>query len=220
MDFKSRPKFNGVNLALATEIGGGGSIPAWHGLYHSNMAGCNPIEMMREWTVSSVAGPTPTNITNVIARVVKFENPAAITVAKVYLFGVGAVANLYKFAIYRDSDKARVWESGLVTSAVNTWLAITAGLPVILTANADYWFAVTVAGTGTTAGFRSAPAPLGTAFWGAPSAPFGLTSLGFPIYAQFPVTAGAFPVTMPNLVAAAYAGGATGTVPYAILSSV
>jgi hypothetical protein len=222
MEFKRRPTFNGENLALVSEIGaggGGGETPSWHGVFHSNMAGCSPIEMLREWNMAAVAGPTPTNISVSIARIVKFKNPAQITVARLYLFGVGATTNLYKFAIYRVSDRVRIWESGPVSTAANTWLGITFNFPVTLAADTDYWFAVAVAGTGTVAGFRSSAAPLGTNFWGAASAPFGNVSHAFPVFAQFAVTGGAFPATMPVPVAAAYAGGTTGSVPFAILSS-
>jgi hypothetical protein len=218
VDFKRRPTYNGANLALITDIVGGNS-PAWQGVYHSNMSNCDPIALFRDWQMNSVAGPTPTNIGSTVARIVKFENPSVLTVNKIYLFGVAVVASLYKFAIYRDSDKAKIWESGLVTSALNTWLAITTGLPITLASDTDYWFAVTTPGTGTVAGFRSPHAPLAPAFWGAASAPFGNVSLGFPVFAQFTVTAGAFPVTMPAIAAAAYAGATTGSVPFAILSS-
>lgn len=217
MDFKRRPTFNGVNLALTTETSGGSDLPSWHGQLYSNMAGCNPIEHLREWNVASIAAPTPTNIGTTVARCVRFRPPADILATRVHLYGIGATANLYKFAIYRDGDKARVWESGTVTSAVNTWLSLVTNFSLM--ADTNYWFCVTAAATGTVAGFRSPPAPLGTAFWGAPAAPIGNLSHPLSVFAQFAVTAGTFPTVMPALVAAAYAGGTTGSVPFALISA-
>jgi hypothetical protein len=208
-----------VTLGLNTSLLGT-TTDAWNGVYHSNMSNGDPISMLRDWTMNSVAGPTPTNIGSTVARVVKLRNPATITVTKIHLFGVATVTALYRFAIYDATTLVRLWDSGNVTSAANAWLSITTGLPLILTGGSNYWFAVTTPSTGTVAAFRSPHAPVGTAFWGGPTTPLGTTSVGFPVFAQFAVTAGAFPVTMPALAAAAYAGGTTGTVPFAILSSV
>jgi hypothetical protein len=169
----------------------------------------------------AVAGPTPTGIGTTVARCVQFTPPANITVNRIRLFGVGVTTNLYMFAIYPvGSATSKLWESGTVTTAANIWLAISAGLPITLTAGTRYWFCVTAASTGTTAGFRSLAAPLGTTFWGADAAPLGDRALGLPVFAQFTVVGGAFPAALPALAAAAFAGGTTGSVPFALLDSV
>ena len=208
----------------STVIGGspgGSSSPSWYGVLHGTQNGCDPIEMLREWTMTAVAGPTPTGITVSIARCVLFRNPAAITINRIRLFGVGVTSSLYKFAIYpRGAGSARTWESGTVTTAANTWLAISAGLPISLLAGTEYWFCVTAASTGTTAGFRSLPAPVGANFWGADVAPLGNRGLALGVFAQFAVNAGAFPATLPAIAAAAYAGGTTGSVSFALLDSI
>jgi len=185
------------------------------------MGDSDPIKQMQAWVQGAVAGPTPTAITVSLARCVQFTPPVDITVQRIRLFGIGATANLYKFAIYRVGvGSAKVWDSGTVTSAVNTWLNISAGLPITLTGGVKYWFCVTVVSTGTTAGFNSLGAPLGTTFWGADVAPLGARNLGLLVRAQFAVSTGVFPATLPAVAAAAYAAGTTGSVPFALLDSV
>lgn len=205
---------------ISTHTHAGGSTPAWYGVLYSNMNDCNPLESIREWTMGAIAGPTPTQISTSIARCVMFTPPANLTINKIRLFGVGATTNLYKFAIYPvGTSTSKLWESGTASSAINTWLNISASLPITVNANTQYWFCVTVAGTGTTAGFRSMPAPLGTNFWGANNTPLGNRNLSLHVYTQFAVASGAFPATLPSIVAAAYANGTTGSVPLALLDN-
>jgi len=52
----------------------------------------------------------------------------------------------------------------------------------------------------------------GTTFWGAAAAPIGALSLSLPVCAQFAVSVGVFPATLPSVAAEAYSGGTTGTV--------
>lgn len=199
----------------------GGTIPAWYGAFCSAQGDCDPILGLFLHNMLAVAGPTPTGIGISVARCVQFIPPANITVNRIRLFGVGATTGLYKFAIYpAGAGSARTWESGAVNSAANTWLNISAELPITLTAGTKYWFCVTATSTGTTAGFRSLAAPLGTTFWGADAAPLGGRTLNLPVFAQFVVTAGAFPASFPAIAAAAYSGGTTGSVPFALLDSV
>jgi hypothetical protein len=152
---------------------------------------------------------------------VQFTPPADIVVTHVRLFCTGATTNLYKFAIYPvGTGSAKTWDSGTRTTTANTWLDITTGTPAsfTLTAGTKYWWCITAVATGTIAGFRSRAAPLGTNYYGANVAPLGATSLGLPVYVQFPVTSpGVFPATLPAVVAAAYSGKTTGTVPFGYL---
>jgi hypothetical protein len=200
--------------AWAFQTPAGGSNPAWYGKLYSTRSDCNPITQTEHENMLSVAAPTPTNITVSLARCVQFTPPANITVSSIRLFGVGITTNLYKFAIYPvGTSTVKVWDSGTVTTAANTWLNLTTGLPVTLTAGTKYWWCVTAVAIGTVAGFRSEPAPLGTNYWGANAAPLGGTSLGLPVYAQFAVSTGVFPTNLPTIAAAAYSGGTTGTIP-------
>ena len=204
--------------AWAFQTPAGGSNPSWYGKLYATRGDCDPVVQALHENMLAVAAPTPTNITVSIARCVQFTPPANITVASIRLFGVGATTNLYKFAIYAvGTSTAKLWDSGTVTTTANAWLNLTSGLPITLTAGTKYWWCVTVVSTGTTAGFRSEAAPLGTNYWGDNVAPLGGTSLGLPVYAQFAVSTGVFPSTLPTIAAAAYAGGTTGSVPFALL---
>jgi hypothetical protein len=192
--------------------------PSWYGKLYATRGNCDPVLQASHENMLGVSGPTPTAITASLARCVQFTPPADITVTNIRLFGVGATTSLYKFAIYPvGSGTTKIWDSGTVTTATNTWLNLTTGLPITLTAGTKYWWCVTAVSTGTTAGFRSEAAPLGTNYWGASAAPIGNSSLGLPVYAQFAVSTGVFPTTLPTIASAAYAGGTTGTVPFGLL---
>jgi hypothetical protein len=210
-------KNNGTGT-LSWDTPAGGSSPPWYGALYAARGNCDPILQADYHDMLAVAGPTPTAITASIARCVMFRPPAAMSCVRVRLLGVGAVSSIYKFAIYPvGAGASRLWESGTVTSAANTWNAITCSFS--LAANTNYWWCVTVTTTGTTAGFRSPAAPTGTNMWGANAAPLGNRSMGLPTCAQFAVTSGAFPATLPSVAAAAYAGGTTGTVPFGYLDA-
>jgi hypothetical protein len=193
----------------------------WYGVLYSAQGDCNPISGSLLNHMLAVGGPTPTAITVSLARCVQFTPPANITVNRIRCFGVGSTTNQYKFAIYPvGAGTNKLWDSGTVTTTANTWLNMSAGLPITVTADTQYWFCVTAVTTGTTAGFRSPAAPTGTAFWGADAAPLGTRGLGLPVLAQFAVNTGVFPATLPVIAAAAYAGGTTGSVPFALLDNV
>lgn len=204
--------------AWAFQTPAGGSNPSWYGKFYAARGDCDPVVQTLHENMLAVAAPTPTNITASLARCVQFTPPTAITVTNIRLFGVGATTSLYKFAIYPvGSSTTKVWDSGTITTVANAWNNITAGLPITLTAGTKYWWCVTVVSTGTVAGFRSESAPLGTNYYGANVAPLGGTSLGLPVYAQFAVSTGVFPATLPAIAAAAYSAGTTGTVPFGYL---
>ncbi len=209
-------KLTGV---ISSHSHSGGSSPSWYGVLYSNQNDCNPNEVFREWNMLAVAGPTPTDITVSLARAVMFTPPANMTCIKVRLFGIGITTSLYKFAIYPvGTGSAKLWDSGTVTTAANTWLNVVTNFALV--AGTKYWFCVTAVATGTTAGFRSMPAPLGTTFWGANVAPIGNRNLSIPVFVQFAVSTGVFPATLPAIAAAAYSNGTTGTVPFALLDSI
>jgi len=200
--------------------GAGAANPPWYGILHTNYGDCDPQKSLLLHTMAAVAGPTPTNIGTSVARCVQFTSPANITVNRVKMFGVGATSGLYKLAIYPVGlGSSKIWEA-TVNSAANTWMVYAGSGPFSLVAETKYWFCVTVTATGTTAGFRSLAAPLGTAFWSADNSVIGGRSFSLPVFAQFAVTGGAFPATLPAIVAAAYAAGTTGSVPFALLDNV
>ena len=194
----------------------------WAGVLYGTAGNCDPYFLFAQWTMTSVEGPTPNEIGTSLARCVQFTPPVDITVARVRLFGIAATASKYKFAIYpAGTGSSLLWESGAVTSASNAWLNVSAALPVTLLMDTEYWFCVTAADTGGTAGFRSPHASVGSAFWGADVAPIGGRGLLFPVFAEFTLAvASTFPATLPAVAAASYADADTGTVPFAFLDSV
>ena len=202
--------------------GGGGSNPGWAGVLHGAFGGGDPTSMNRELDVAAVAGPTPTGIGTTVARCVTYNAGYAITINKIRLYGVAATTNLYKFAIYpKTLGGSKLYDSGTVTSAANTWLNLTVG-SVTLTANTDYLWCVTVVSTGTTAGFRSPASPIGTNEYGtgtfAATTPISGRGLGLREYQQFTVAAGTFPAVLPALAAASWTT-TTGTIPIAFFDN-
>jgi hypothetical protein len=217
---------SGTNIKTvnSTTLLGSGNLsvcptPSWYGTLYSNQNDCNPNEVFREWNMLAVAAPTPTNITASLSRCVMFTPPANMTILTVRTFGIATTSALYKFAIYPvGTGSSKLWDSGLVSTAANVWNGMATSTAI--TAGTQYWFCVTVVNTGTTAGFRSMPAPLGTAFWGANAAPVGNRALSIPVFAQFAVSSGVFPATLPTIASAAYSGSTTGSVPFALLDSI
>lgn len=190
-----------------------GSSPAWHGALYSAFGDCDPAIALQMMQCNPI-NATPTNIAITVARCAYFKPPADITVQKIRAFGVGATTNIYRVAIYRFSDKARLTSELAFTTVAQTWVAIGSGLGLTLTAGEIYLIAVSVNTTGTTAGLQCLGATTGrigvlpTAWPGnldvdmvSPIiSPFG--------FCQFAVTAGALPVTAPTLAArAAWTGG-------------
>lgn len=208
--------YNGTTWTDLT--GGAGAAPPWYSVLYSNYGDCDLQKSLLLQNMLAIAGPTPTQITTSIARCVRFTPPANITVVNVRLFGIAAVTSLYRIAIYPVGLGSSLLWSLSINAQLNTWMSNSCSFNLV--AGTKYWFCITTSGTGTTAGFRSLAAPLNAAFWGADVAPLGARNLSFPVFAQFAVTAGAFPATLPAIAAAAYAGGTTGSVPFALLDSV
>lgn len=175
---------------------------------------CDPGLLMRHLQRAGNVAATPTAITTSIARCALFCPPSNITINRIRWYGVGATTNVYRVAIYRYSDKARLTAEHAFTTAANTWGNVDTGA-IALVANTCYFIAVSVNATGTTAGVgcvggtvaattgRIATAPQDLP--GSLSAGSGyLTDFCF----QFAVTTGALPATAPTLAAqAAWTGG-------------
>ncbi|MCP9495894.1 MAG: hypothetical protein MSG64_15705 [Pyrinomonadaceae bacterium MAG19_C2-C3] len=197
-----------VNTAVA---------PAWHGKLYAARGSCEPHRWASAIDMSSVSAPTFSHLTPTVARCVKFRPPAEMSVTGFHVYAVAASSAISRFAIYRASTGALVWDSDAQATATNAWLSLVTNFA--LAANTDYWFCFSVNTNGATAPFRTPPAPLGTNQYGADAAPLGGNALGLPVFAQFAVAAGVFPAILPPPAAAAYAGGATGTLPVAFLSA-
>jgi hypothetical protein len=202
------------------EVPVGFPTPAWinqqgTGSIFAALGAGDPVWAAYEHNTASVAAPTQANIGTTVARCVLFRLPRTLAVAIIHMFGIGA-SGAYNFGIYARPQGSPLLWSASVSPAANVWssAAITG---LTLNANTDYWFCIATAGAGVTAGFRSPAPPVHSAQFGADAAPLGGRLIGIPVYAQFAVTGGALPANLPVLAAAAYAGGTTGSVPFAWL---
>lgn len=194
----------------------GGSTPAWYGNVAAAWGDGDPVPALRHMQAAGVVSPTPTNIGTSVARIAYFRLAQALTVNKIRWFGVGATTNVYRVALYRDSDSARLTSELAFTTAALTWGSVSASA-LALAANTLYFVAVSVNATGTTAGLLSLGATAG-ATTGQMTLPTGwpgnldidvaspkIAPYGF---AQFAVTSGALPATAPTRSGqAAWTGG-------------
>jgi len=178
-----------------------------------NIGGCDPGLLMALCQNSGSAAATPTNIGTSTARCSLFVPPQDITINNIRFYGVGATTNVYRVAIYRFSDLARLTAEIVFSTSLNTWGVANVSGGVALTRGVKYFTAVAVNATGTTAGVMCSGASLaaGTGLV-AGSVPASLpgnldVDLGFlnGFYFQFAVTSGALPATAATLA------GLTGT---------
>jgi hypothetical protein len=212
------PKLSGsasqyLNGSGAWSSPAGGSTPAWHGAVNAAWGDGDPQMLLREMLGNPV-NATPTNITASVARCAFFRLPANLTVNKIRAFGVGATTNIYRCAIYRKSDLARLTSELVFSTTAQAWVAIGSGLGLALTAGELYFIAVAVNTTGTTAGLQCIGGTTGRIGVLPTSWPGNLDiDIASPIiqpfgYCQFAVTTGALPATAAALAAqAAWTGG-------------
>ena len=173
-------------------------------------------------SMTSQVGPTPTNVGTAVVRLVRFRLPKQLTVASIRIFYTAAAVNVFSFAVYRASDLVRMFNTGLLTSpGANAWGNFAISGSPVLAADTEYYLAMGVSATGTTACFRSFPQMVNGAVFGATAAPLGNLLIGMPAFFQTAITIGATP-TWPNpivtaIAAAAYVNGTTGTIPLVLL---
>jgi hypothetical protein len=195
------------------DTSGSGTNPAWYGALHAAYGNCDPHRML-DMMYNNPVNATPTNISTSVARIAYFRPPANITVNKIRGFGVGATTNVYRTAIYRASDLARLTAELPFTTVAQAWFAAGSGLNLALVAGTLYFIAVSVNATGTTAGCLCFTATTGRIGVLPASWPGNLDiDLATPIIepralAQFTVTSGALPATAGTIAAqAAWTGG-------------
>lgn len=158
---------------------------------------------------------TPTNISTSIARCCAFRLPFDLTLNTLRYYGVGATTSIYRAAIYRYSDLARLTSELAFTTSANAWGTIGSSLNLSLTRGTLYFLAVAVNSTGTTAGVMCMGATTAATTGQIQTAPgslpgsLALTSGYLSTYFfQFAVTSGALPATAATLAAmAAWTGG-------------
>lgn len=174
---------------------------------------CDPglalLEMQRAGNVAA----TPTNISTSVARCAFFRPPQTITVTSIGYYGVGSTSSVYRVAIYRYSDLARLTAELTLTTSVDTWASV--GTSVTLVAGELYFIAVAVNATGTTAGLGCVGGTVAATTGRINTAPNSLpgklsATAGYlsSYFFQFAVTSGALPDPAASLVAqAAWTGG-------------
>lgn len=221
-DFKVRPSVNGTDVLLSGE--GGGFTPDWVGqsgagsLFSASGYG-DPNLATRELDMGTVAAPSGANFGVTVARCVKFRLPKTLALSAVHLFGNAALGSaVLQFAIYPvGTGAARLWQSATTTSAANAWVSFTGITGATLSANTNYWFCQLWNSTSTVIPFRTPPAPVHGNLFGASVAPLGGRSIGIREFAQFTISAGVFPATLPAIASAAYASTGNGSIPPAFL---
>lgn len=139
----------GVQTSLHSHPGG--STPAWKGNIIGAWNDGNPHLLLSQMLHNPI-NATPTNITISIARCAFFKLDTQLIVNKIRFFGVGATSNIYRVAIYRLSDLARLTNELAFTTVAQAWGAAGSALNLTLIANTIYFIAVAVNATGTTAG--------------------------------------------------------------------
>ncbi len=173
---------------------------AWHGKVSAAYCDGDPNFLMALLQRGTVGGTTPTNFGTVTARCAGFTLPAALTVNKIRFYGIGSTTDIYKVALYRFSDLARLTAELSLTTAANTWGSVGNNLGVTLAANTPYFIACSVNNTGATAGVQSTGTSVNSTSGEIITAPQSLPGnldfdLGFfsGLLFQFTVTAGALP---------------------------
>lgn len=187
----------------------------WHSVVMSGVGDGDPGTAMAHMQRAGNVAGTPTNISTSVARCSLFIPPADITVNRIRCYGVGATTNVYRVAIYRLSDLARLTAELAFTTSASTWVNIGSALALSLTAGTAYFVACAVNATGTTAGVGCLGGTVAATTGQVATAPGSLpgslaTSGGYlDTYCfQFAVSTGALPATAATLAAqAAWTGG-------------
>lgn len=186
----------------------------WHGVVAGAYGEGDPGELMRHVQRAGNIAATPTNIAATVARCSAFVLPADMTVNRIRAFGVGITASIFRVAIYRMSDLARLTAELAFSTAVDTWVSIGTTLGVSLLKDTTYFVACSVNTTGATAGPVCFGGTIAATTGRVNSTPAALPgSLSMPgvmpgFLFQFAVTAGALPNPAATLAAqAAWTGG-------------
>ena len=94
----------------------GSSTPPWMSTVLGAWGDCDPGKLL-SLMLHNPVNATPTNISVSVARVGYFRPPLDITVNRIRFFGVGAQTNVYRVAVFRDSDSVRLTSELVFTTA-------------------------------------------------------------------------------------------------------
>lgn len=198
--------------ALESEAGGGGSPPAWSSKIIGAFGNGDPNDLAALYQSVGNSAASPTQITTSIARCSLFRLADSIVVNRARYRGINVVTSSYRVAIYRYSDGARL--TGQLTFDTPSSAMASVDLAGALTLDADelYIMACAVSATGTNAGVGCFTAAVNSAaVLAAPQSNVGNmdTDAGYmsTYLAQFSVTSGDLPSTLPTLSAPSSWGG-------------
>jgi len=190
-----------------------GSTNLWAGKIYGAWGDGNVHDMLRNMQ-SNPVNATPTNIATNVARGAYFRLPEDFTFNKIRAFGVGLTTNVYRVAVYRTIDNARITPELVFSTAANQWVAIGNALNALIAADQLYFIAVSVNATGTTAGPHCLSGTTGRIPFQPTSWPGNLDinaatpALAPFAFGQFAVTTGALPDPAPAISGqAAWTGG-------------
>ena len=188
----------------------------WDGLIVAARGDGNPQQVLHSMQRAGNISPTPTGITITVARIAYFRLPANLTVNKIRYFGVGAITNVYRVAIYNGDTLDRLTAELPFTTALSAWGAAGAALNLTLTAGQLYFIAVAVNATGTTPGVLAYGTTVAATTGMMAVLPkdwpgnldIDLLAIPATAHAQFTVATGALPTPAATIaVQSAWAGG-------------
>lgn len=131
---------------------GGPQTRPWYGVVAFAQGDGDPGRGLAWVQNGPTVAATPTNIGTSVARCCSFMLPFDMTVNRIRAYGVGATTSVYRVAIYRMSDLARLTAELAFTTASSTWVSIGSALNVSLAKDTLYFIACAVNATGTTPG--------------------------------------------------------------------
>ncbi len=180
---------------------GGPPTKPWYGIMCGAANDGDPGYLFDSLQRGGNVSPTPTQITATVARCQTFMLPFDLTVNRIRAFGVGITASIYRVAIYRMSDLARLTAELPFSTAVDTWVSIGSALNVSLLKDTLYFMACSVNTTGTTVGVAAVGATIAATTGRVNTTPaalpgslsMGATNYNHGFKFQFAVTAGALP---------------------------
>ena len=138
---------------------GGATAPAWHGVVHGAYNGGDSVALVNRMLSESGGTLATTNLTTTKIRLLRFYNPAAITVQSLRALCVQTMVlsgSQFKFALY-DEDLNKVSGDILtapIASASWSWIQLGASLGITLQAEKFYYLAVSATSTNTNGPMR------------------------------------------------------------------
>ena len=151
---------------------GGATTPTWHGVIHGAYVGGSTPDLFIEMMNSS-SDLTATALTTTRIRLLRFYNPATITVNSLLALctiALAANSSYFIFAIYNDSLQkiSADIHTNTITASAWTWAQLGSDLNVTLQGGQYYYIAVACAIMNSNAPFRCITTGSGRLLYNAP----------------------------------------------------